>query len=404
MLKQKNMSFIVRFKRKVHAKILHFFRLQLEKNNFVVTPKPPIQQNTLVIENYFKTNFNRNALIAYVVNPFITNNFNFHTNQAECLKIAELLKQNAYNVDVINWDNKTYIPNKKYALVIDNHDTIERLYQYFDGTIKIFHISSCHWLFQNTRELERLNAIKDKRNVVLKPTRLLSPSKSPELCDVATCLGNEFTASTYAFANKPIHFVPVTSTVYFDQLPKHDFQKVRNNFLWFGSKGFALKGLDIVIETFAQLPHLQLTICAPLHTEPEFCEVYKQELFHTPNIHTVGWVEIPSDTFNSIIENHAAVVSLSFSEGGGASVITCMHGGLIPIVSISNSVDVHDFGLWTREISIASLSDMLNRYQALSYQALEQMSHKAYQYAASHHNMDTFSRHMNEIIVSLGKA
>ncbi len=389
--------------RKIHAYILHYFRLQLERNNFEVKHKTPPEHHQIVLENYFHTQHSRNALIAYVVNPFLDRQANFHTNQAECYRMAELLNQAGYNVDIINWNNTTYIPNKTYAVVIDNHDTIERLYLHFKETTKIFHISSCHWLYQNTREIERINAIKDKRGAVLRPTRLLTATKSYEMCDLATCLGNSFTADTYGFAQKPIHFIPVSSTAYFSPKPKRNYAQVKYKFLWFGSKGFALKGLDVVLETFVQFPHLQLSVCAPLHTEPEFCAAYDHELYHTPNIHTIGWVEIPSERFTQIIEEHSAVISLSFSEGGGAAVITCMHGGLIPIVSMSNSIDVHDFGFWTRDINTITLNEMLTRYVALSPETLESMSDKAYYYAVQHHTLEKFSEKMNEIIVSLNK-
>jgi glycosyltransferase involved in cell wall biosynthesis len=295
----------------------------------------------------------------------------------------------------------SYLPNKKYDLVVDNHNTIERLYSYFSDTIKILHISSAHWLYQNAREIERLQAIQLTKSRVIKPTRMLEPSASIELCDFATCLGNQFTAQTYAFAQKKIHFIPVTSTVYFDKKPQRDYNKVKHNFFWFGSKGFALKGLDIVLEAFAKMPQYNLTICAPLDTEKEFCEVFKKELFETDNIHTIGWVDVRGDKFVEIMEQNAAIVSLSFSEGGGASVITCMHGGLIPIVSKSNSVDIYDFGFMTDEISVSQLIKTLHEFTSLDNEILVDMSQKAYLYARENHNMAKFSEKMSNIFVSL---
>jgi hypothetical protein len=44
------------------------------------------------------------------------------------------------------------------------------------------------------------------------------------------------------------------------------------------------KGLDLVLEAFARMPECQLTIVGPVRNEPEFVNVYRKELFHTPNI------------------------------------------------------------------------------------------------------------------------
>ena len=50
--------------------------------------------------------------------------------------------------------------------------------------------------------------------------------------------------------------------------PKNkNFNEARKHFLWFGGGGAILKGLDLVVETFASLPHLQLSIIGPASYE-----------------------------------------------------------------------------------------------------------------------------------------
>ena len=78
--------------------------------------------------------------------------------------------------------------------------------------------------------------------------------------------------------------------------------------------------------------------------EKEFLREYERELYRTPNIHAVGWVNIGSQQFLDITQSCVAVVHASCAEGTVGSVITCMHAGLIPIVSYESGVDVHDFG------------------------------------------------------------
>ncbi len=390
---------ITKLKKAIHKRILQYCKMQLIKNNFAVNYKEVIKHNEIIIENFFKTNYSKNALIAYVVNPFINNNPYFHSNQSECTIIAKILNELNYNVDIINWDNSIFIPKKEYHIVIDNNNILERLNGYFKNTIKILHISATHWLYQNRAELERIQEIYEKKGVLIQATRLLQPSKSIEYCDFATCLGNSFTAETYKFAKKTINFIPVSSTIYFPYSEEKNLQESKKNFLWFGSKGFALKGLDIVLETFAELPNYNLTICAPTDTEREFCKAYYKEMYETKNIKTVGWIDVKSNEFKEILYTHGAVISLSFSEGGGSSVITCMTSGLIPIVSKSNSVDVFDFGFTVNTITKENLILTIKQFDKLPLKEMKLKRKKAYIYASEKHSITAFKNSFTEVLV-----
>ena len=63
-----------------------------------------------------------------------------------------------------------------------------------------------------------------------------------------------------------------------------DFDRCRNSFLWFGSNALVHKGLDRVLEAFAEMPEYHLTVCGPIHEERDFLATYHRELFDTPNI------------------------------------------------------------------------------------------------------------------------
>lgn len=46
----------------------------------------------------------------------------------------------------------------------------------------------------------------------------------------------------------------------------------RENFLWLGSRGAVLKGLDLVLEAFARMPDLQVS--GPVEDEADFAAAY----------------------------------------------------------------------------------------------------------------------------------
>ncbi|WP_314621160.1 hypothetical protein, partial [uncultured Selenomonas sp.] len=93
------------------------------------------------------------------------------------------------------------------------------------------------------------------------------------------------------------------------------------------------KGLDLLLEIFGQKDFpFELYICSSFQSEKEFCEVYKSELFHTSNIHSVGFIDIMGEKFCEISEKCSFTILPSCSEGVAGSALTAMSAGIIPIV------------------------------------------------------------------------
>ena len=112
--------------------------------------------------------------------------------------------------------------------------------------VRILHIDTAHWLFHRHAQYSRLFDLQQRRGATLRTRKILEPNLAIEYADCATMVGNEFTGGTFAYANKMIHRVPI-STVYQAPWPDgKDFDRCRNNYLWFGSLGLVHKGLDLV--------------------------------------------------------------------------------------------------------------------------------------------------------------
>lgn len=138
----------------------------------------------------------------------------------------------------------------------------------------------------------------------------------------------------------------LSQQVLYPWLEDKDFDNCRKNFLWFGSGGLVHKGLDLVLEGFVQKPDFHLTICRPISQEEDFVKAFYKELYQKSNAHTIRWIDVSSQKFRNILNSCVGIVYPSCSEGGGGSVINCMHAGLIPIVSYEASVEVQeDYGV-----------------------------------------------------------
>ena len=339
-----------------------------------------------------------NVLISYILTPFLLKPGEImplsHTHFWECLQMAKTFLDMGYCVDVIRFDNDVFIPQKKYAFFIETRWNLQRSAPYLEqDCIKIYHADAAHLLFHNAAEANRLLQLQQRKGITLTPRRFEMPNEAIEHADCAIVLGNEFTMSTYKYANKPLYRVPISTPVLYPWFEDKDFDACRRRFLWFGSGGLVHKGLDLLLDVFAQMPDYHLTICGPINKEKDFETAYEQELYHTPNIDTIGWVDISSQEFLKILNSCVAIIYPSCSEGGGGCVITCMHAGLIPIVSYEASVDVNDdCGIVLKNCSLDEIKNTIHTIAGFPTQKLKDMAQNSRDFVRQNHTQENFAR------------
>jgi glycosyltransferase involved in cell wall biosynthesis len=227
--------------------------------------------------------------------------------------------------------------------------------------------------------------------VALQPWRALPPDKGIETADRATYLGNDFTRDSYVFAGKPMYRTAVSTTDLFDWPAERDLETARRKFLWFGSDGLVHKGLDLALEAFAAMPDFQLTVCGPIAGEADFAAEYRKELYETANIKTLDWIDIHSEAWLKLARETGAVVYPSCSEGGGGSVITCMHAGMLPVVTREASVDIGDFGVPIAEGTVESVMAAVQCAANLPAPDFEARARAGWEHVRKHHTRESFS-------------
>lgn len=170
------------------------------------------------------------------------------------------------------------------------------------------------------------------------------------------------------------------------------------------------------METFAELPDYHLYICGPITkkediekeldstdyrkpTEKDFEAAYYKELYQTPNIHTIGWVDIKGPEAIEIFNKCIGIIYPSCSESAAGSVINCMHAGLIPIVSYETSVNVDEsFGIILQNCSINEIKKNIQFISSLPIENLRLMSRKAWEFARTRHTRERFSEEYTSVI------
>ena len=334
--------------------------------------------------------------ISYLTWPFIEgldeHKMRGHTNAYEVMEMARAFQELGFRVEICDWDNAEYNPPSDCRIAIDIHGNLERWDKVLPISCKrILHATGPHWLSYNRGELDRINAICERRKKALTPWRQVSPSKGVEIADLATVLGNEYTVGTFAFAGKPFVRIPISSAYELPWPENRNISEAKNRFLWVGSFGMVQKGLDLVLEAFANMPDLELTVCGRPEKEPDFYKLYEHELLKTPNIHLHGWVDMASPKFLDMARSHASIIYPGSGEGGAGSVIHCMHAGMVPICTRESSVDLEDFGIEIQSGDVGSVMDAVRAFVAMSDPEIESRARKAYDHVRRVHTRAAFS-------------
>lgn len=363
------------------------------------------------------------VLLSYLIDPFLvdwdrlppTDPIHWHSNAWECRQIAQTFLDLGYAVDAIGSSNRSFQPASDYAVLIDLRHNMERLAPLVgDSCLKIFHVDVANTVFGNMVENQRLLDIQRRRGVTLMARRLEAPNRGIEAADCAIVLGNAFTMDTFRYARKPMFPIPLSSNLNVAWPADKDFDACRRNFVWIGSRGLVRKGLDVVLEAFADMPDLHLNVCgaigsvgarsrpgAELVLEADFEQEYRKELYELPNIHTLGWMDTAGEKFQALARQCLGMAYASAVEGQCGGVITCMHSALLPIISYECGVDVHDFGFLFDSCSVDDVKRKLREVTSLPASELEARTRSTWEYARTHHTRENFARVYRNTIVDV---
>lgn len=336
------------------------------------------------------------ALLSYVTEPFFAGDGAIptgHTHFWESWRMARTLQELGFAVDAISYHNTRFRPRRSYDVVVDVRWNLERLAPTLGAQcLKLAHLDTASLAYQAAAEQRRLDELRERRGVTLQPRRFEPPNRAAEVADAATVIGNAWTLSTYAGVQTPLHRVPVTSTATWDEFPARDFTAARRSFLWLGSSGMVHKGLDLVLEVFAARPELSLTVCGPVAAEADFAAAYRTELYETPNIRTVDWVDVASPAFDAIIRECAALIYPSCSEGSSGAVACAMHAGLVPLISQESGIDVSaEEGVVLPTSRLADIEAVVSEFADRDPQDIEAAARAAWAAARRRHSRAAFT-------------
>lgn len=349
------------------------------------------------------------ALLSYRVHGIRGNAKSSFSSIGDVHSIIQALSELGYRTDVIDASDTSYIIKKNYDLFIGHWGVnFEWIYnQLPQKTISIFYPMYPYWKFLNETEEKRITNLEQRRGVRVHAERIMNVSDDFALqhTDGVILMSNERGKHTYPTPEKILTIPNASFERGFIDLEKKNFAAGRNNVLWLSGSGNVHKGMDMALEAFAQMPDKHLYICSK--QEKDFAELYKKELFATPNIHFIGLIRIYSQQFFDLANKCNTLLFPSSSEGCPGSVVDAMFQGLIPIVTLTSHIDVGPDGIilepCTVDNIIRTVRDVTSRDTAwhkehsiaIRKYAREQFSVRRY--------TDILKQHIETIITKTGK-
>jgi glycosyltransferase involved in cell wall biosynthesis len=255
-------------------------------------------------------------------------------------------------------------------------------------------------LWNNAAAIGRCLDVQRRRGISLRSYKLIEENWAVEYSDfLIYSTGNDWVPDSYAYAGKPFARVPLCTHTVYPSPEGKDLETVRHTFLWLGSHGFVHKGLDLVLEAFAAMPEFKLVVCGPIKDEPEFEKAFDRELYQTPNIETVGWVDITSDQFHEIVARCVGLVYPSCAEGASGNVLTCMQAGLIPVISYPSCVDMSTGnGVQIQALEVEAVAESVRTVAAMPAASLAAMAMRAWHFAREHHTHARFAEEYRKAV------
>lgn len=330
---------------------------------------------------------------------------NEHTMYWESAEMVRQLNEAGFVVDYYDIFSQAYINWDKYRLVIDERNHLSSIPPARRPDLtKIFYCTGNHWLFQNQAELGRIQEFHRRNGLYLPPERQVDPVFSDEVADFMTYFGAPY--QIRLFDPRPQKHLLDISAVYEPEYQPKKMAEARRNFLWLGSSGLVLKGLDLAVEAFSELPDIHLYIAGNAKQETRFWEWLKPLLAKHPNLHYLGWNDVGSESFAALAHQCIGTVYVSSTEGGGGGVAQLTHFGLVPIVTETAAVRVaeaHGIVIRSQEPKeiISALQQAIRELVDLPDHELQARSRAVFDFGQAHHTRAAYARTFADLLARL---
>ena len=360
-----------------------------------------------VIENI--GNGEKKALFVYLIKPFLVSKGKEEndTRFRPARTIVDILNNYGYTVDVVNNDySGLNLDLDRYDLIFGQGDLFNKVAS--DIGVKKIYYATGRYKNHIKEELQKrqdyLYKRKGKRLPLMR--KGLGFNEGAKHADGVLALGNGCAKTYYNVCDNVESVLFEPSDYISHDLDCKSFGDNRRNFLFFSGPGPLLKGLDLALDTFAELPNYNLYISGLDLSIPntgnnqKFIQLYRKELT-MDNVFNLKWMDKRSDLFNSITNKCNFILSFSLSESTNMSTLACMRRGMIPVsTEYSLDIDIDD----ELKIDVPSdISVLSNRLPQISHWKEEVYKDKSYEIANWANDRLSWDKAKDELNDKIGK-
>ncbi len=274
-------------------------------------------------------------------------------------EITKALNEAGYSVDIADAADANFEVRKAYDLYLGHGGRTGRILgDLSPETFVIHYASGAYWEAFNRMSQERYDNFSMRRHLppIRRFVRSLQGTEQGEeqlarRADAAFVSGPR-TVATFAGISRNMSLLYLGSYVQKDLIPRdRNFELGATNFLYAGGTGGNIqKGLDLIIEAFSRLTHLNLFIYCKV--EKEVLDAYRAELA-LPNIHYIYHYSIGPlrSKMRALLARINFTIGAPIDTGPGTAMLGTFGLGMIPVGYIDidgtneDSVLIDDFSI-----------------------------------------------------------
>jgi hypothetical protein len=344
----------------------------------------------------YKNNNNKKwAYISYIPRVYYKKKdspwFLRHQNRREAIEIGKVFMELGYNFVMTTYNRSEECDNRKYDIIFGLEPNFVTMAKRNPNAIKIFYATEAYSPYQAKAVRDRTDQFNLKHNVKLKYSRTKEKHESHILANYILQIGTKSTLSTYPEElQEKIHLINQSS----NNVNSIDIDEKlnlynRKEFIWLGSDGSILKGLDLILDYFIDNQDLSIHVIGKI--DDDFLEFYKPRIINCPNIHIHGFLDLQSEKFKNIVNKVTFTIFPSASEGCPGSTIALMYEGVIPIVSkVASFEDIDQWGYVINELSEEGVKNAILWAKNLSDSSIRDMIANNISYSRKRWNLDNF--------------
>lgn len=347
-----------------------------------------------------------NMFISYIAAPFYHRNdakyLNHHQNRGETLILGDILQEMGISHKFVRLD-KPLLSYNGFDIIFGVEPNFVKACAANPNALKIYYATGAYCRHQNKVVKERTDRFNKEHGTSIPYYRLASEHDATEIADAIIQIGTCHTISTY-----PEHLrkkiIPIRQTCHTYDITgfiDEKFKKVSyTDFVWMGSAGSILKGLDLVLDYFIQHPELNLHVFGSI--DFDVWDYYKPLVLQKDNIHFYGVCDLDSDTVKNVGLKCAFVILPSASEGCPGSVINMAKLGCIPIVTpISSFEGLEEYGTIIPSYTIAGLNSAIQTAISWSKNDIDRRIINIAEYSNKNYSCETFRHDMKNALQSI---